>query len=298
MPLGRGSRYKVERRAENRGETRSVNSITRSAPVVSIITICFRNPDELRRTVHGVRGVDRSLIEFIMVDGSPDDSCVVEAKSIADVYVHERDRGKYDAMNKGLARARGVTAIFINSGDQLLSPDVLNEIATRHKSELENSIVYCDALIELAGEQFAMPTPEMTSEDIRVGRFPNHQATFIPMSFYATHKYDESMHVSADAKLMKEAFRSLPHLHLNRALVVFAHGGCSTISGTWASVFRHYRESVEVTEMTRTEKLKMLASLFRRKLLLSILGRRSFDALKLASLRRSRSKPAKSGRII
>ena len=41
----------------------------------------------------------------------------------------ERDKGLYDAMNKGLSRAKGEFVLFLNAGDHLFEPTTLEKLA-------------------------------------------------------------------------------------------------------------------------------------------------------------------------
>ena len=81
--------------------------------------------------------------EYLIIDGASKD----ETMSIVGKYVEkyplpivsgqvsirafsERDKGLYDAMNKGLALAKGDYVLFLNCGDRLFNDKTLEEIAT------------------------------------------------------------------------------------------------------------------------------------------------------------------------
>lgn len=95
--------------------------------LLSIVVICFKNPDELQTTLSSAAESSHiieanGVVEFIVVDGSADpgiSSVVREFSKIARQLrlLSERDRGIYDAMNKGLHLARGKHIIYMNSGD-------------------------------------------------------------------------------------------------------------------------------------------------------------------------------------
>jgi putative colanic acid biosynthesis glycosyltransferase len=88
-------------------------------PKLSVVTVCFDNPDELRLTLNSIGNNEN--IEVIVVDGSESEDVskliVVEFLTLEIILISESDDGIYDAMNKGLDRAVGEYVIFMNSGD-------------------------------------------------------------------------------------------------------------------------------------------------------------------------------------
>lgn len=88
--------------------------------VLSVITVVFNGRYEIAKTLESVIGQDYPNIQYIVVDGDSNDGTgdIIERfRDCIDVYISEPDRGVYDAMNKGLAHARGEFIIFMNCGD-------------------------------------------------------------------------------------------------------------------------------------------------------------------------------------
>lgn len=98
---------------------------------ISIITVCFNSARTLGDTLDSVAAQDYPDIEHIVVDGgSVDDTAAVmrsRGRHVAK-YVSERDRGIYDAMNKGLALATGDVVGFLNSDDVFVHAGVVSRI--------------------------------------------------------------------------------------------------------------------------------------------------------------------------
>lgn len=109
-------------------------------PTFSVITVHFNQLPHLRPTVENIvtqKGFGES-IEYIIVDGLSTDGTIdylhglkVE-KSIHPIV--ERDKGIYDAMNKGIRAASGEYVVFINAGDQLAEEDTLARLADKFKT--------------------------------------------------------------------------------------------------------------------------------------------------------------------
>jgi glycosyltransferase involved in cell wall biosynthesis len=70
--------------------------------------------------------------EIIVVDGASIDGTPAWLEAQRDRLagaISEPDQGVYDAMNKGLARARGDWVLFLGAGDRLVGDSVLSEIS-------------------------------------------------------------------------------------------------------------------------------------------------------------------------
>lgn len=99
---------------------------------ISVITVCYNSAETIGHTLRSVREQTHSDIEHIIVDGGSKDNTlgVIEAEGqhVAKV-VSERDKGIYDAMNKGIELASGEIVGFINADDFYASPDSLAIVA-------------------------------------------------------------------------------------------------------------------------------------------------------------------------
>jgi len=267
---------------------------------VSIITVCYRNPEELDLTLNGLSTLDEALFQVIVIDGSPDNSCAeVAARYPAIRHLHAIDTGKYDAMNKGIVAAQGESLLFMNSGDRVASTEILTKIVRQNLDKLSSTIIFGDCIRVVAGEPIYIPAPKITPEHIRKGILPSHQSILIPASFHLSNNYDEGMYFAADTKLLKEAFRTLPHIHSPEAIGVFAYGGACTSPGSWSLLIRQYRELCEVEESQSLERLRTAFALFRRKIARALLGNSGLQKVQarrlLARLNQSTSSSQVSG---
>lgn len=103
---------------------------TETPPRFSIVTIAYNDLEGLRRTVASVDAQDHASYEHLVIDGASTDGTgdwlARLPEDPARSVVSERDRGIYDAMNKGLRAARGEIVIMMNSGDTFSAPDTLS----------------------------------------------------------------------------------------------------------------------------------------------------------------------------
>ena len=101
-------------------------------PLFSIITVTWNAAAVIAPTLESVQRQSCSDYELLVMDGASTDEtlALVRAASIASLRVFsEPDKGLYDAMNKGIARARGKYIMFLNAGDAFADETVLARLA-------------------------------------------------------------------------------------------------------------------------------------------------------------------------
>lgn len=100
-------------------------------PLINIITVVFNGEKFLEETIQSVINQTYDNVEYIIIDGGSTDSTVdiiKKYKDQIDYWVSERDKGIYDAMNKGIDAANGDWINFMNGGDWFYDKNVLENI--------------------------------------------------------------------------------------------------------------------------------------------------------------------------
>ena len=106
----------------------------RSWPRISVITPSFNQGEFLEETIRSILLQGYPDLEYIILDGGSTDNSVEiieKYSSWTSYWVSESDAGQSDAINRGLKRASGAFATWINS-DDLLCPNAL----VRHALEV------------------------------------------------------------------------------------------------------------------------------------------------------------------
>jgi glycosyltransferase involved in cell wall biosynthesis len=95
--------------------------------MLSIVTINLNNSRGLEKTLQSLsflKKIYKKEVQLIIVDGLSTDKTykVIDKYSYyIDNFISEKDSGIYDAMNKGILKAKKENLLFINSGDEIFN---------------------------------------------------------------------------------------------------------------------------------------------------------------------------------
>ena len=115
-------------------------------PLVSIVTPSYNQGRFLKRTIDSVLMQSYPNIQYVVIDGGSTDESVEILRSYRDrfYWVSEPDRGQTNAINKGLARAKGEILAYLNS-DDILAPRAIERVVHYLQQHPECDMVYGEA---------------------------------------------------------------------------------------------------------------------------------------------------------
>ena len=182
---------------------------------LTIITINRNNAAGLEKTMQSVLSQTCSDFEYVVVDGASTDDSVAVIKRLAPAFgdrlmwISEPDQGIYNAMNKGIGRARGEYLLILNSGDSLVSPDVLERVSKTVEKEGMPPILYGN-IIKLFPDGRTQRTSFINGKEITLKVFYSlslpHPSSFIRRSLFDKYGlYDESLKIVSDWKWFLQA---------------------------------------------------------------------------------------------
>lgn len=169
----------------------------------SIISVTKNAAATLERSIQSVAQQRYRPLDYIIVDGASSDATSAIARKYGHVvtrYVSEPDQGIYDAMNKGLALARGDFVYFLGADDNLIDGEVLADVA----ASLDRA--RCDFLyggievrfVDGRVAPFMPPPPEGALAFMIAGCLP-HQASFASRrAFEVAGKFDARFRIAGD----------------------------------------------------------------------------------------------------
>lgn len=103
----------------------------------SIITVCFNARETILDALRSVSMQSGVVFNHIIIDGASKDGTldlIIAESSSNRIIISEQDSGIYDAMNKGIALAKGDIICFINADDFYPNADVLSKVAAAFES--------------------------------------------------------------------------------------------------------------------------------------------------------------------
>ncbi len=116
-------------------------------PLFSVVTPCFNAAKILPQCVGSVRGQKDVTVEHLIQDGLSKDPTAAWARNQQGLIVYsEKDRGMYDAINKGWARARGDILSWLNADEQYI-PGSLARVARVFDDNPDVDIVYGNTIM-------------------------------------------------------------------------------------------------------------------------------------------------------
>ncbi|MCD6062601.1 MAG: glycosyl transferase, family 2 [Flavipsychrobacter sp.] len=201
-------------------------------PKISVIIPVFNGEDTIEAAVLSVVTQTHGNIELLVMDGGSKDGTVPTLVRLSQTYafqfVSEKDKGVYDAMNKGITRATGDWIFFLGADDVLYDEDVFKDIFSGHTVDIENlDIVYGDVLLKNQNKIYggAFNRWRILSQNI------SHQAIFYKSVLFQHHgHYDLTYPILADYVFNLKLFagKQFRAQHINKIVTIFAEEGLSS----------------------------------------------------------------------
>lgn len=205
-------------------------------PLISVITATFNSGKYLENTILSVLKQSYNKIEYIIVDGDSTDNTmeiVNKYKKYIACIIKEKDKGVYDAFNKGLSKASGDIVFFLNSDDYLLYPNVFIDIINVFKINpssmgVYGKILYRDECIDLWEPAYLQ---RITLETVKQGVLPPHPAFFAKKALYdEIGTFNLDYKIAADTDFMIRSFKKYPDsfFFIDKWMTGHRRGGIST----------------------------------------------------------------------
>ncbi|MVM38055.1 glycosyltransferase [Spirosoma sp. HMF3257] len=169
---------------------------------LSVIVVVYNAVSTIEHSLKSILS-QAEQVEVIVIDGGSNDGTLAiirRYESRLSYWISEPDFGIYDAMNKGIARARGNWIYFLGADDQL-KEGVLSAILPLLQNTL-SKLVYGSVIYD-TGKVFNSSLDWKTSLQNTV----HHQAAFYHKSLFTDFRYDIRLRIIADYELNLIAWR-------------------------------------------------------------------------------------------
>lgn len=216
-------------------------------PLFTIITVTYNASETIPATLKSVAEQTCKLYEYLVIDGLSSDDTVrlANESGIGNMTViSEKDRGIYDAMNKGLGIATGDYVIFLNAGDSFKNANTLQLIADKIMDNDYPGIVYgqteiVDASRKRIGDRHLSAPAILTLDSFKNGMVVCHQAFIVLRKL--VDNYDTRYKFSADYEWCIRCLqRSHRNCYIDRIIIDYLFEGVTT-ANHYASLWERFR---------------------------------------------------------
>jgi putative colanic acid biosynthesis glycosyltransferase len=162
-------------------------------PLVSVITVVYNAQPTLEATIKSVVSQDKELVEYWIIDGGSTDGSMEIVRNYEQQlagWISEQDNGIYDAMNKGIDRARGKWIYFLG-GDDALRPDVIKQIQSYLTDK--HSLVFGEIMFDNGHLYRSFLGPRTLLQNT-----VHHQSAFYNSSLFTNYRYDPTLTIVSE----------------------------------------------------------------------------------------------------
>jgi len=176
-------------------------------PLITVITVVYNGAKYLEETILSVINQTYPNVEYIIIDGgSTDDTpdIIKKYEDYIDYWVSEKDKGIYDAMNKGIDLANGEWINFMNAGDKFSNYSTI--INTYLNINMNFDVIYSDVEIDFG--KFTVVKKPLTLERMDLGMTFHHQSCFVKTHLMKQYKFDTTYKLVADYNFLYTLYQS------------------------------------------------------------------------------------------
>ena len=198
-------------------------------PLVSIVTVTYNAQQYLAQALDSILNQTYYNIELIVIDGDSKDrtlEIIQERNGKIDFWISEKDKGIYDAMNRGLKLARGKWIGFKNADDWYLPDAVENLVKIGSKNNAE--VLYGNSFSVI--KEFPLEVSPYFTDHKSLGEKSSidHRSVFFQTEFHKQIPFDLTYKLAADFDVFCRMKNSgARFVHLNSFISYKRFGGAS-----------------------------------------------------------------------
>ena len=193
----------------------------------TIITVTLNSEKTILKTIESIDNQTFKNFEYIIIDGGSNDQTlkIIEKNLQKEtLIISEKDRGIYNAMNKGIENSKGEYVGFLNSDDWFDNNtlEIVNDFISSNKSD----IVYGDAKFYDKGKLkfYAKAEIKNLSKDMSL----LHSSFYVKRNLIKQFKFNEDMLITSDYEQMIKLKNSHKFSYINSSLSNVSMGGISS----------------------------------------------------------------------
>jgi glycosyltransferase involved in cell wall biosynthesis len=201
---------------------------------LTIITVIRDEIEGLQRTMQSLQDQLEADVEWLIIDGSlsqPVDIHTLEVSSVGMIRVLRRKPfGIYDAMNYGIAHARGEWCWFLNAGDIFVQEDSVHQGLKMIQVCSDDSLI-ATSVLYLSGQGYLFNSVDPSGKfkcDTQAINIHHQGAILRTSTLSELGGFRTDLRVTADGELMDRICANYKISSFSHPLVGFYMGGMST----------------------------------------------------------------------
>lgn len=210
---------------------------------ISIITVSYNSENTIRQTIKSVIRQDYDDIEYIIIDGGSNDntlSIINEYSESISKVITEKDKGIYDAINKGILLSTGDVVGILNSDDVFYDNNIISDLAAKFKNNLNlDSIIGDIIFLNSKGKTHRhYSSHNWTPKKFAWGIMPPHPSFYCRRKhFFKYGLYRLDFKIASDYELLMRFLlvNKLTYEYIPKILVKMSLGGVST-KNLWSNL--------------------------------------------------------------
>jgi len=235
---------------------------------ISIITVSYNSKKTIKDTLDSVLSQSYQDIEYIIVDGFSKDATVDIIKEYEPSFngrmkwVSEKDKGLYDAMNKGIQMATGDVIGIINSDDLFCDQHAIEKVMQIFEENKSLDSVYADLFYVAQDDTSKIVRRWITGrqKQFKYGWHPAHPTLYIKKEVYNKYGlFNLDFKLAADFEIMLRFLEKyeISTCYIQEAFVKMRLGG-----ETNRSLRNIYNQNVECIKAFHLNELKVNSLLY------------------------------------
>lgn len=221
-------------------------------PYLSIITATYNSEENIKNCIDSIISQTFKDFEHIVIDGLSSDNTinVIKSNQIENqVIISEKDKGIYDALNKGIERSNGKFIVFLHSDDEFFESNTLQKIhdflEDEHCDGLWGNLIYVDKKSGKTVREWR----DNKFRSLYLGWMPPHPTLVIKREIYEEiGKFDTQFKIAGDYDFCVRLFNSKKYQIecLDQFLIQMKTGGESNRS--IKQVIKKMKEDLKIAD--------------------------------------------------
>lgn len=204
---------------------------------VSIITIVYNNRESIGDCIQSVLNQTYPNIEHIVIDGGSTDGTQEVIKPFQEklaYYISEKDKGLYNALNKGIRQATGDIIGILHSDDLFYDPESIQKVVDAFQKTNADLIYAKGQYVDKTNIEKVKriyPSKPFKKRYLPFGWIPLHTTIYVRREIFDQYGlYEEHYRIASDYEISQRWFQNdrIKKVYLDEWVVKMRLGGKST----------------------------------------------------------------------